>query len=343
MPFAGPLAGLFTQPPVILAPMEDITDVSYRRLCREFGADVTLTEFVRAEGLVAHTALALRKSRLAPDDKPTAIQIYGPDAKLLLEAAEVAAESSPAFVDINCGCWVPKVARGGSGAAWLRRPDAMVEMAARIVEALAPLPVTVKTRIGWGDEQEMPIVELARRLEAAGVAAITVHCRTARMGHSGAADWSWARRVQAAVRVPVVVNGDIRSGDDAVRALAETGCAGVMIGRAAIDSPWVFREVQALLRRGERLPVATWQERVALYERVLRHNVGERGPRYGVQVTRRHARRWFGDWPEGEALRLALMRAETVEACVELLRGWPLPAPHVSEEVRATGPCEPVL
>jgi tRNA-dihydrouridine synthase len=194
----------------------------------------------------------------------------------------------------------------------------MVEMAARVVAATAPLPVTVKTRIGWGDEKEMPIVELAQRLEGAGVAAITVHCRTAKMGHNGQADWSWARKVREVVRIPVVVNGDIRSADDARRALDETGAAGVMIGRAAIDAPWVFREVRALLERGERVAPAGLDERTALYERVLADNVAQRGPRFGVLVTRRHGR-WFGEFEGGDGLRRRLLAAESEAECRTIL------------------------
>jgi nifR3 family TIM-barrel protein len=317
--FAGPLASLFAFPRAVLAPMEDVSNLPFRRLCRELGADVTMTEFVRAEGLVGMSSIAARKIRLAPDDRPTAIQIYGSDATLLMEAAEVAAAARPAFLDINCGCWVPRVARGGAGAGWLRRPDAMVDMAARVVTAVAPLPVSVKTRIGWGDEAEMPIVELARRLEAVGVAAITVHCRTAQMGHDGAADWGWAARVQRAVRVPVVVNGDIRSGEDARRALAETGAAAVMIGRAAIDGPWVFRQVRSVLAGEAEAAPATLAERLALYARVLADNVDERGEKFGVAVTRRHARPWFRDLPGGAQLAKRLLAAGSVAACHAVL------------------------
>ncbi len=319
MRFAGPLAALFERPPAILAPMEDVTDLPFRRVCREFGASLTMTEFVRAETLLAQTKVAVRRVQLAPDDNPTAIQIYGANPDLLMEAAVVAAAAHPAFVDVNCGCWVPRVARGGAGASWLRRPSAMVEMAARVVAAAAPLPVTVKTRIGWGDEVDMPIVDLARRLEDVGVAVITVHCRTAKMGHSGRADWSWAERVQRVVRIPVVVNGDIRSADDARRALDETQAAGVMIGRGAIDAPWVFRDVRALLDGTERVPEATYAERVALYRRVLHDNVAQRGPRVGVDVTRRHARPWFAAFANGESLRAQLMVASSVEECDALL------------------------
>ncbi len=281
------VAALLAQHPVVLAPMEDVTDAPYRRLCRDLGAVVCMTEFVRAEQLITGSRVARRKVTLAADDQPTAIQIYGADADLLLEAAEIAAAAAPAFIDINCGCWVPRVAAGGAGAAWLRDPDAMVAMARRVV-ASVDLPVTVKTRIGWGPESHMPIVDLARRLEDAGVAALTIHCRTAQMGHGGVADWAWARRAREAVAIPVIVNGDVRSPADVVRALAETGCAGVMIGRAAIDDPWIFRAARALLERGEQLAPPTDAERVALYRTLLAANVAARGEKPGVEVTRRH-------------------------------------------------------
>ncbi len=272
--------------PVVLAPMEDVSDAVYRRLCRTVGAELCVTEFVHASHMVARTGIAKRKALLAPDDQPTAIQIYGPDPDLLMQAAAIAAEAAPAFIDINCGCWVPRVARKGAGAAWLRDPAAMVEMAGRVVRAVG-LPVTVKTRIGLGPESHMPIVDLARRLEDAGVAALTIHCRTAHMGHSGAADWSWARRAREVVSIPVVVNGDVRTADDVVRALAETGCEAVMVGRGAIDHPWVFREARARLAGGS-IAAPTEDERAELYRAILAANVAQRGERAGVPVTRRH-------------------------------------------------------
>ena len=309
------VATLLAQHPVVLAPMEDVTDVPYRRLCRSLGAVVCVTEFVRAEHLIAGSRLALRKAALPADDQPTAIQIYGADAGLLLEAAEIAAAARPAFVDINCGCWVPRVTRGGAGAGWLRDPGAMVEMARRVVAAV-DLPVTVKTRIGWGPESHMPIVDLARRLEDVGVAGLTVHCRTAQMGHEGAADWSWARRAREVVGIPVVVNGDVRSAADAARALAETGCAAAMVGRAAIDHPWVFREARALLERGERLDPPSDDERLAVYAELLRANVAARGEKFGVEVTRRHLG-LLG--PLRASLRGPLCAAPRLEASLEVL------------------------
>ncbi|NVB84478.1 MAG: tRNA-dihydrouridine synthase family protein [Kofleriaceae bacterium] len=266
--------------------MEDITDAAFRRICRGLGASLCMTEFVGAEQIIADSELARRRAYLSPEDRPTAIQIYGADAELLLAAARIAEAAQPTFIDINCGCWVPAIARRGAGAGWLRDPNAMVEMARRIVEANA-LPVTVKTRIGWGPESEMPITDLACRLEDAGIAALTIHCRTAEMGHRGAADWSWARKAQERVAIPVIVNGDVVTADDVVRALDETGCAGVMIGRAAIANPWIFREAQARLARREVAP-PTDAERLTMFRLLTEASVAKRGERHGVAAAKRH-------------------------------------------------------
>ena len=305
-------AAMLRAAPVVLAPMEDVSDAPFRRVARLVGATICVTEFVRAEQLIASARKAERKVRLLPDDVPTGIQIYGSDAGLLLEAARIAVGKGPAFLDINCGCWVPKIAKGGAGAGWLRKPDAMVAMARAIVDEFgADLPVTVKTRIGWGPESEMPIIDLARRLEDAGVAALTIHCRTALQGKGGDADWQWARRAREVVQIPVIVNGDIRTADDVVRALAETGCAGAMIGRAAIDHPWIFREATARLA-GQPVVPPTNAERIALLRTLLAANVETRGEGQGVAVSRRHAPLLGDLLPRAERARL--YRAETTAA-----------------------------
>lgn len=273
--------------PIVLAPMEDVTDAAFRRVCRSLGAHVCVTEFVAAEHVIAAAELARRKATLAADDVPTAIQIYGADARLLLLAAQLAAAARPTFLDLNCGCWVPNVVGRGAGAAWLRDPDAMVAMV-RAITAVVDVPVTVKTRIGWGPEAPMPIVDLARRLEDAGIAALTIHCRTAEMGHTGDADWRWARRAREAISIPVIVNGDVRTAADAVRALAETGCAGVMIGRAAIARPWIFREARALLA-GHTLAPPDDAERRAVYRAIVEASVVARGEKAGVASAKRHS------------------------------------------------------
>jgi nifR3 family TIM-barrel protein len=300
--------------------MEDVTDVVFRRLCRKYGATIAMTEFVNVEGLLRGCRNARRKLQLAADDELTAIQIYGADPARLAEAARFAESAQPLFIDINCGCWVPKIAGRGAGAGWLRDPAAMVAMARMVVESTS-LAVTVKTRIGLGPESHMPIVDLARRLEDAGVAALTVHCRTAAMGHSGAADWSWAARARAAVSIPVLVNGDVRSAADARRAIEETGCEGVMVGRRAIEHPWIFREVRALLDRGEEVAPPTPEERIALCREHLIANVAQRGEPFGVHCTRRHLAGYLKGLPGAASLRRQLNQCDSLEGCLAILDG----------------------
>ena len=312
------LHALYAQKPVVLAPMEDVTDVVFRRLCRKHGATLAMTEFVNTEGLLRGCRNARRKIQLADDDELTGIQIYGSNPERLAEAARFAESAEPLFIDINCGCWVPKIAGRGAGAGWLRDPTAMVEMA-RLTASGVNVPVTVKTRIGLGPESHMPIVDLARRLEDAGVAAITIHCRTAQMGHSGAADWAWAARAREVVSIPVIVNGDVRSAADAERALRETGCAAVMVGRRAIEHPWVFREARALLERGEEVAPPTPAERLALCCEHLIANVAMRGEPYGVHCTRRHLAGYLKGLHGAAALRQELNLCDTLDGCLAIL------------------------
>lgn len=312
------LRALYAQKPVVLAPMEDVTDAVFRRLCRKHGATLAMTEFVNVEGLLRGCRNARRKIQLAEDDELTAIQIYGADPQRLAEAARFAESAEPLFIDVNCGCWVPKIAGRGAGAGWLRDPAAMVAMARMVVESVA-LPVTVKTRIGLGPESHMPIVDLVRRLEDAGVAAITIHCRTAQMGHSGAADWSWAAKARSSVTIPVLVNGDVKSADDARRAIEETGCAGVMVGRRAIEHPWIFREARALLDEGVDLSLPTPEERIALCREHLVANVAQRGEPYGVHCTRRHLAGYLKGLHGAAALRQQLNQCDSLEGCLAIL------------------------
>lgn len=315
------LRQLYSETPVVLAPMEDVTDVVFRRLCRALGGDLAMTEFVNVEGLLRGCRNARRKIRLADDDALTAIQIYGSSPERLAEAARFAEAAEPLFIDINCGCWVPKIAGRGAGAGWLRDPAAMVAMAKMVVSSVS-LPVTVKTRIGLGPESDMPIVDLARRLEDAGVSAITVHCRTAKMGHSGAADWSWARKAREVVSIPVLVNGDVKTAEDAKRAIDETGCEGVMVGRRAIEHPWIFREAYGLLREGVSVPLPTDAERVDLCKKHLRANVEERGEPHGVRCTRRHLSGYLSGLRGAAQLRRELNTCDSLEGCLAILDAY---------------------
>ena len=315
------LRQLYADKPVVLAPLEDVSDVVFRRLCRSQGATIAVTEFVNVEGLLRGCRNARRKIRLADDDVLTAIQIYGSDPERLAEAARFAESAEPLFLDINCGCWVPKIAGRGAGAGWLRDPDAMIAMARMVVKGVS-LPVTVKTRIGYGPESTMPIVDLARRLEDAGVAAITIHCRTAKMGHSGAADWTWAAKAREVVSIPVLVNGDVKSADDAKRAIESTGCAGVMVGRRAIEHPWIFREANALLHEGMHLAPPTDEERIELCKTHLHANVEERGEQAGVRCTRRHLSGYLSGLRGAAQLRRDLNLCDSLEGCLAILDGW---------------------
>ena len=311
------LRDLLAKYPAIVAPMEDVTDVVFRRLCRKFGAQIAVTEFVNVEGLLRGCKNAKRKISLADDDDLTAIQIYGSDPERLAEAAAFAASANPLYIDVNCGCWVPKIAGRGAGAGWLKNPTAMIAMAKMVVDSVS-IPVTVKTRIGYGPESEMPIIDLARRLEDTGIAALTIHCRTAAMGHSGNADWSWAMRAREVVGIPVIVNGDVKSGEDTVRALAETKCEAVMVGRRAIEHPWVFREIADALS-GRPVVMPTREERLALCMEHLRANVATRGEPYGVRVTRRHLSGYLHGIAGAADLRRRLNTCDSLDDCLAML------------------------
>ncbi len=313
-------AAIMASRPVMLAPMEDVSDPIFRAICREQGADVCYTEFVNVDGLLRGDRRNRRKLELGPGDWPVGIQIYGSDPEKLVEAASLVAASDPLVIDINCGCWVPKIARRGAGAGWLRDLDAMQDMVravARAVREAGSLPVTVKTRIGWSD-QEKPVPELVRRLEDAGVAGITLHCRTAVQRHEGVADWSWAALARGLARVPVVVNGGIMCAEDVARAFAETGCAGAMVARGAIGNPWIFREAHDVLAgRPVRLP--TVEERLDACRRHFTLAVGVRNERAGICAVRRHLAGYLSGLHGGAELRRQLHEHYTLAGCLEVL------------------------
>ena len=316
IPAFAEFATIMAARPVILAPMEDVSDPAFRTICRELGADLCFTEFVNVDGLVRGDRRALRKITIAPDDAPLAIQIYGADPETLVEAAIIAANSGTLFIDINCGCWVPKIARRGAGAGWLRDLPAMEAMVRAVVQAV-DLPVTVKTRIGWGDG-EPPVPELVRRLEDAGAAGITLHCRTAQQRHEGEADWRWAAIARDLVRVPVTVNGGINSGEDAARALEQTGCAGAMVARGAIGNPWIFREAHQALA-GQPVAPPSPAERLAVCRRHFRLAAAARDERAGVCAVRRHLPSYVSHMVGGRELRQQLHQHYTVQGCIEAI------------------------
>ncbi|GAB4298888.1 MAG: tRNA dihydrouridine synthase DusB [Ignavibacteriaceae bacterium] len=233
---------------LLLAPMEALTDMSFRLICRELGADIVYTEFVNSEGLVRSNEKTHQKLKINEAERPVGIQIYGGDIKSMAGAARIAEAENPDLIDINAGCWVKNVVGCGAGAGLLKDPPYLQKLVSDIVKSVSK-PVTVKTRIGW-DNQSIKIVEIARRLEDAGIKALTVHCRTRAMGHRGDPDWEWINRVKEVVSYPVILNGGIMSAADVKKAFTDTDADGLMIARGAIGNPYIFRESKELLDTG---------------------------------------------------------------------------------------------
>lgn len=307
---------------LLLAPMEDVTDISFRLVCKRFGADMVYTEFVNADGLVrsGKPTKTRQKMRLHPDEHPIGIQIYGGNLDTMREAASMAEAAGPDVLDINAGCWVKNIALRGAGAGLLRDLPQMVTMAETIVRQVG-LPVTLKTRLGW-DKPSIRIVELARMLEDVGIQALTVHCRTRDQGHSGEADWSWIPAVKAAVGIPVILNGDVTSPIDAKRAFDETGCDAVMIARGAIANPWIFRETKRYLATGELLPAPSAEERIRTAIEHLRLAVQYKGERRAVLEMRKHYAGYLKGIRNTRHMRVELMKPERLAEAEDILESF---------------------
>ena len=256
---------------VLLAPMEDVTNIAYRKLCKEFGADIVYTEFVNSDGLSRKNEKTIRKSYITEEERPVGIQIYGGNLEPMVESAKMIEEFKPDIIDINAGCWVKKVAGRGAGAGLLKDPPYLQKLVGEVVKAVNT-PVTVKTRIGW-DSDSILIVEVAKRLEDVGIKALTVHCRTRQQGHSGEADWSWIEKIKKEVSIPVILNGGIMTAEDGLRAFRETPADAIMVARGAIGYPWIFREVKELLKYGKIVTELTPRERIFTALKHLRYEI----------------------------------------------------------------------
>lgn len=279
--------------PLLLAPMEDVSDPPFRALCKQHGADLMYTEFISSEGLIRDAAKSVQKLDIFEYERPIGIQIFGSDIESMKIATEVTAKANPDIIDINFGCPVKKVACKGAGAGILQDIPKMVEMTKEIVKS-TNLPVTVKTRLGWDDDTKY-VVEVAERLQDVGIEGISIHGRTRKQMYKGVADWTLIAEIKdnPRMRIPVFGNGDIDSPEKAVEYKAKYGVDGIMIGRASIGYPWVFNEIKHFAKTGEHLPKPTVQNRVDAAIQHLEMSVKWKGETLGVAEMKRHYTNYF--------------------------------------------------
>ena len=300
--------------PVLLAPMEDVTDASFRVICKEYGADMVYTEFVPSDGLIRDAAKAIAKMKTSDEESPIGIQIYGHIPESLVEAAkmadraqEIAGGHGCDVIDINFGCPVSKIAGRGAGSGMMREPDKMVAITKAVVDAVDK-PVTVKTRLGW-DENSKIIVELAERLQDCGIKALTIHGRTRQQMYKGEADWTLIGKVKENPRmhIPIIGNGDITTPAKAKEYFDRYGVDGIMVGRASFGHPWIFKEIKHYLSTGEELPPMGVVERVELAKRHLELSLRLKGPVIGVFEMRRHLSCYFKGLTDFKDTRIKLV------------------------------------
>ncbi|UZJ41795.1 tRNA dihydrouridine synthase DusB [Prosthecochloris sp. SCSIO W1101] len=311
---------LHIERPVILAPMEDVTDRSFRKICKRFGADIVYTEFISAEALRRGVEKSVQKMLFEDYERPAVIQIFGNSEEAMAEAAVIAASYSPDYLDINFGCPAKKVAGKGAGAALLREPEKMACIAASVVKAVS-IPVTVKTRIGW-DRESINILDVIPRLEDAGIGAIAVHGRTRSEMYKGTADWDWIARVKEHARIPVIANGDIWSARDALAMFNHTGADGIMIGRGSIGNPFIFKQVKELLQGGSVVTFPGFSDRIAVAIEHLRLSVEFKGEKYGTLEMRRHYATYLKGLPKVSRVRDRLVRENNWQHVIEILRAY---------------------
>jgi len=306
--------------PLFLAPMEDVTYKSFRYLCKKYGADVMYTEFVAAEALIRDVKRTRQKMTIFEFDRPLAIQLYGSNIDSMVQAAKVAEAAQPDFIDLNFGCPMKKIAGKGAGAGLLRDIPKMIKMAEEVVKAVQ-LPVTAKTRLGW-DHDDMPIVDVAERLQDVGIQALAIHGRTRSQLYTGEADWHLIAEVKRnqRMKIPIIGNGDITGPEKAKALLDQSGVDGLMIGRGSIGRPWIFREVRHFLITGEILPAPSVPFVVENVKEQLSQSVTWKDdPRRAVLEMRRHFARYFPNLPDFKELRIQLLRANELEEVIRLL------------------------
>lgn len=305
--------------PLLLAPMEDVTDISFRLLCKEFGADMVYTEFVSSDALIRDAEKSLRKLDILDDERPAGIQIYGSIPDAMVEAAMIAESHNPEVIDINFGCPVRKIAGRGAGSGMMKNVPLMVDITERVVRAVHT-PVTVKTRLGW-DDNSKNIEEIALRLQDVGIQALTIHGRTRMQMYKGEADWTLIGKIadNPNIHIPIIGNGDVNSAEKAKQMFDRFGVDGIMIARATYGHPWIFREIKHYLRTGELLPSPSTSERVEIAKRHLDLSVKYKGERTGVLEMRRHLSCYFKGFPNFKEIRMRLVTEPTADGVRSIL------------------------
>lgn len=311
----------FNPYPLFLAPMEDVTDPAFRLMCKQFGADMVYTEFVSADALIRNIKRTEQKLTIYDEERPVAIQIYGREPDAVAEAAQIAEQARPEIIDLNFGCPVKKVAGKGAGAGLLRDIPKMLEITKAVVNAVK-LPVTVKTRLGW-DEDNKVIVDLAERLQDCGIAALTIHGRTRAQMYKGDADWTLIGEVKNNPRmhIPIIGNGDVCTPERAKECFDKYGVDAVMVGRASIGKPWIFGEMKHFLQTGEPMPPLSPAEQMKIVKQQVLDSIAWLDERRGILHTRRHlaATPLFKGIPNFKETRIAMLRAATLEELFSIL------------------------
>jgi len=306
--------------PLLLAPMEDVSDPPFRLVCKENGADLMYTEFISSEGLIRNAAKSVQKLDIFEYERPIGIQLFGSDVETMGECAKIATSARPDLIDINYGCPVKNVACRGAGAALLQDIPKMAEMTAAVVQA-THLPVTVKTRLGWNEETKN-IEEVAERLQDVGIQALTVHGRTRAQMYKGEADWTLIAKIKEnpRIKIPIFGNGDIDSPEKALEYKNRFGVDGIMIGRAAIGYPWIFNEIKHYFKTGEKLAPPSISQRVEAARKHLEFSIKWKGERLGILEMRRHYSNYFKGLPNFKEYRMRLVLSLDFNEIAEILR-----------------------
>jgi len=307
--------------PILLAPMEDVTDPAFRLLCKEFGADMVYTEFVSSDALIRSVGKTMQKLNISDTERPVAIQIYGKETDAMVEAAKIVEQTNPDILDLNFGCPVKRVAGKGAGSGMLQNIPKMLEITKAVVDAVK-IPVTVKTRLGWDNNSKI-IVELAEQLQDCGIEGLTVHGRTRAQMYTGEADWTLIEKIKEnpRMRIPIIGNGDVTTPERAKECFDKYGVDAVMIGRASFGRPWIFKEVKYYLQNGEEIEPLSFDWKLNVLRRQVQESVNLLDERRGILHVRRHlaASPIFKNIPNFKSTRIAMLRAETTEELYSIL------------------------